>query len=199
MFLAATFATIAIGVAVVLVLTHPAAPRPPAVAETHSATEAAVPVTIADANANARQETDAGSEDVRVDAALPAVSAAGAVLAVCARDDFALCVRKLWHCECLTDEGFAVFDQPEDQKGTYKLRTLEGEGKHRTECRGCTHGSKDGVYSSTPSAGRWRCSVSCDDQEILAGRRMAVPDTPCVGWISDEPTPGRWRAWKGKK
>lgn len=127
--------------------------------------------------------------------AAPARNTSRAVRSLCSDGGrFALCPELVYRCEC--EGGHGTIHEDAKAWSRTLVRREHDQALEGKPCAGFVVFSHTGSRETAPATGTWRCTTKCDDEERRRGIRLAVPGTPCTGYVIGERREGRWVAVK---
>lgn len=143
----------------------------------------------------AAPEPDAGEAPPPLASAAPAPNTSRAVRSSCYDGGhFGLCPELVYHCEC--EGGGGTIHEGADAGSRALVRREHDQALAGKPCAGFVVFSHTDSRETAPATGTWRCTTKCDNDERRRGIRLAVPGTPCTGYVLGERREGRWVAVK---
>jgi hypothetical protein len=99
-------------------------------------------------------------------------------------------------CNCFDEVRLCLGRWDSASWGSCSKDEVVGDARAYAEgasCRGTVlRPLDDGGYESIPATGTWTCVSGCSWQYLRKHAALAVPGTPCSGYLSDEREAGHW-------
>jgi serine/threonine protein kinase len=124
----------------------------------------------------------------------PASRPSKGVPCVCTDGWVPLCAEPILSCECRhSGPGMICLSDWPDGKCFGDLHEITSPTDRSGEpCRGWTRSSGGGRTWTTPVEGELRCWNGCSTSDVRDHPTIAVPDTPCRGFVGAKPRVGKW-------